>query len=212
VTNLSPHSYSDKGERSTPYCKPSDDDWRAIQATVDQDCPLGMVADLGEGRISWDQAAERICAYAEAAFARGRQTVSEIAPSESEHYELLNELDHRGRHIEEGELGFRIRETEWKVLRRALRQTRSASGETNRPAASAERQLGSVGPLLPDVNAGSIPAGSASFWKDLATKMREIWVRRVHELDPPLTDEEISWADEWVDAIDSSANTEEKLT
>jgi hypothetical protein len=35
-------------------------------------------------------------------------------------------------------------------------------------------------------------------WKEMASKMREIWCRRVHDLQPPLTDEEIAWADEYV--------------
>ena len=35
-------------------------------------------------------------------------------------------------------------------------------------------------------------------WQEMASKMREVWCRRVHELNPPLSDEEIEWADEYV--------------
>jgi hypothetical protein len=44
--------------------------------------------------------------------------------------------------------------------------------------------------------------------EELANKMREIWARRVHQLQPPLTDEEIAWADEYV--ASQSGNEESK--
>lgn len=48
-----------------------------------------------------------------------------------------------------------------------------------------------------------IPVGTLLFDRPegaeaLLEKMREIWVRRVHDLVPPLTAEEIKWADEYV--------------
>jgi hypothetical protein len=43
--------------------------------------------------------------------------------------------------------------------------------------------------------------------EELANKMREIWARRAHQLQPPLTDEEIAWADEYVA---SQSGNEEK--
>lgn len=44
-------------------------------------------------------------------------------------------------------------------------------------------------------------------WEEMASKMREVWCRRVHELNPPLSDEEIEWADEYV-ALKSPAQGE----
>lgn len=45
---------------------------------------------------------------------------SAIAPNGGECYGILNELDHRGRSERDGEMGFSIRESEWKIIRAAL--------------------------------------------------------------------------------------------
>lgn len=55
-----------------PLIEPSDDDWREIQKMVDDDCPMSIVAQLGQKEISWEEACNRIEAYAKAAFTRGR--------------------------------------------------------------------------------------------------------------------------------------------
>lgn len=52
--------------------EPTAEDWKAIQAMVDDDCPLSIVAQMGQKEISWVEAADRIEAYAKAAFTRGR--------------------------------------------------------------------------------------------------------------------------------------------
>ena len=54
--------------------EPSDDDWRAIQKMVDDDCPMSIVAQLGQKEISWEEACDRIVAYAQAAFTQGLTT------------------------------------------------------------------------------------------------------------------------------------------
>lgn len=51
---------------------PTTDDWKEIQKMVDDDCPLSIVAQLGQREISWEEAADRIEAYAKAAFTQGR--------------------------------------------------------------------------------------------------------------------------------------------
>lgn len=50
----------------------TDDDWKAIQGAVDNDCPLSIVANVCMNECTWEEAASRIEAYAVAAFNRGR--------------------------------------------------------------------------------------------------------------------------------------------
>ena len=55
--------------------EPTADDWKAIQAMVDDDCPMSIVAQLGQKEISWEEACDRIAAYATAAFTQGRTPI-----------------------------------------------------------------------------------------------------------------------------------------
>lgn len=48
--------------------EPTDEQWRAIQALIDDDCPMSIVAQVGQNEISWEEACDRISAYAQAAF------------------------------------------------------------------------------------------------------------------------------------------------
>ena len=48
--------------------EPTPADWGAIQASVDEDCSMSIVADLAQKECTWEQAADRISAYAIAAF------------------------------------------------------------------------------------------------------------------------------------------------
>lgn len=56
-------------------------------------------------------------------------------------------------------------------------------------------------PDCPEQNIASLQSqlATALRWKDIATKMREIWRKRLNELVTPLNDEEIAWADEYTD-------------
>jgi len=61
--------------------------------------------------------------------------------------------------------------------------------------------------MLVSLRSETAPSGTAKVpegWKEMASKMREIWCRRIHDLKPPITDEEIAWADEYIDMLDAS--------
>lgn len=58
----------------TPPNGPNEVQWRAIQALVDDDCPMSMLAEFNRGEISLARLADRIEAYAVAAFEIGRAT------------------------------------------------------------------------------------------------------------------------------------------
>lgn len=51
--------------------KPTDDDWRAIQDSLDGDCPMSIVGQFQRKEISASDVLGRIAAYAEAAYERG---------------------------------------------------------------------------------------------------------------------------------------------
>lgn len=56
-------------ERSNaPSEPPTPEDWAEIQKLVDDDCPMSIVANLGQNVCSWEEAADRIEKYAEAAW------------------------------------------------------------------------------------------------------------------------------------------------
>lgn len=52
-------------ESDTPRVEP---DWMAIQKAVDDDCPMSIVKQLALNEASWEEAADRIAAYAQAAW------------------------------------------------------------------------------------------------------------------------------------------------
>jgi hypothetical protein len=50
--------------------EPTPEDWRLIQEMVNDDCSMGIVADIAQKECTWEQGADRICAYAIAAWKR----------------------------------------------------------------------------------------------------------------------------------------------
>ena len=62
--------------------EPTPADWGAIQAMVGDDCAVSIVADIAQKECTWEQGADRICAYAIAAWKQAMLAASQKVPHE----------------------------------------------------------------------------------------------------------------------------------